>query len=194
MLLGCKGVSIFDIARLGVGLADLLQCILNSRSCAQLTLVSLCTVHVVLFCLVVQAFCAVRSLYTLRQAEPVYFRLLIHAIVKVVFVPVEAGLYGSCIYLHWREDGESEGSAGALGVGVLVLFAVEMYCALGLYSGYKQAGAGVLTPREHQEIPAAVPLKEVVGVPYKPKEKPAQVEFDIPVYDYTNYEERQSSI
>lgn len=186
-------MSLFDIVRVGVGLAHLLQAILNSQSCALIVLVSVCTSQTVLFFLLLQAFCALRSLHTLRQSEPVYFRLLIHAIVKVIVVPVEAGMYGSCIYLHWKEEGASEGSAGALAVGVCVLLVVELYCALGLYSGYKLAGTGALTPREHREIPVAVPLKEVLGVPYKPKERPAQVEFDIPVYDYTNYEERRTS-
>ena len=193
MLSGCKGVSLFDIARVGVGLADLLQSILNSQSPILLAHCSLRIPHVVLLLLLTQAFCAVRSLHTLLQSDPVYFRLLIHAIVKIIVVPLEGGLYAGCVYLRWEENGEDTGSAGAIGVGVLLLLIVEIYCALGLYSGYKQAGIVALTPREHVELQVAVPLKETVGVPYTPKLPPAQVHFDIPVFDYTDYQEQQES-
>ncbi len=189
MLLGCKGVSLFDIARVGVGLADLLQSTLNSQSPTLLVHCSLRISHLVLFLLLIQAFCAARSLHTLLQPDPVYFRLLIHAIVKLILVPLEGGLYAGCIYLRWEENGEDTGSAGAMGVGVLLLLIVEIYCALGLYSGYKQAGIGALTPREHVELQVAAPLKETIGLPYAPKQPPAQVQFDIPVFDYTSYQE-----
>lgn len=193
MLIGCKGVSLFDIARVGVGLADLLQSILNSQSPTLLACCSLRNPHLVLCLLLVQALCALRSLHTLLQTEPVYIRLLIHAIVKAILVPLEGGLYAACIYLRWEENGKDTSSAGAIGVGVLLLLIVEIYCALGLYSGYKQTDIVALTPREHVEQQVGVPLKETIGLPYTPKQPPAQVHFDIPVFDYTNYQEHQES-
>lgn len=72
-------------------------------------------------------------------------------------------------------------------LGLLVL--LEGYFAWGLYSGYKGSGATALTPRTNQELAVSMAWKEVLGVPRKRRENPEKVEFEIPVYDYTDYEE-----